>query len=164
MGNLVKYAERELEIIGLKKDSEDDMDRWMYEHIIKMVQMFSEEGHSGFSASYAISILKKVLNYEPLTPLTGEDSEWLEVSEGMFQNIRCSHVLKENGKSYDINGIVFEEPDGCRFTSRDSRVFVEFPYTPTTIIRKVKKDTLLDTFVHHIKDVIFGTRKRDKIK
>lgn len=138
MSNLVKHAERELEIIGLKKDSEDDMNRLMYDHIIKMVQTFSEEGHSGFSASYALSILKKVLNFEPLTPLTGEDSEWCEIYEGMFQNIRCSHVFKENGKAYDIDGIVYEDPDGSRFTTRESRVSVEFPYTPTTIIRKLR--------------------------
>jgi hypothetical protein len=70
-------------------------------------------------------------SFEPLVPLTGKDFEWNEVSEGMWQNNRCSHVFKgPDGKAYDINGKIFREPNGSCYTNIDSRVFIDFPYTP----------------------------------
>lgn len=100
------------------------------EAVMKMIDVFADEGHSGMSASVAISAFEKVARFEPLTPLTGEDDEWFEVTDGMFQNRRCSHVFKENGQAYDIEGRIFREPSGACFTSRESRVPVTFPYVP----------------------------------
>ena len=134
--SLVDYAESELALIGMGKDTEDEMNKMMHDHIIKMVQTFADEGHSGMSAGYALSILKKLLAYEPLTPLTGEDDEWFEAADGVFQNKRCSRVFKQadrfDGQAYDLNGRVFVEPDGSAYTSRDSLVPITFPYTPKT--------------------------------
>lgn len=48
----------------------------MHDNIISIVEMFSEQGHSSFSASYAISHLTRLLEFKPLSPLTGEDDEW----------------------------------------------------------------------------------------
>ena len=48
-----------------------------------------------------------------------------------IQNHRCSHVFKgPDGRAYDINGRIFCESNGCCYTSRDCRVYIEFPYTP----------------------------------
>ena len=33
---------------------------------------------------------------------------------------------------YDMDGRVFREPNGTCYTSRNSRVDITFPYTPTT--------------------------------
>lgn len=142
--NILSFAEQELDIIGMTGDSEDEINLAMRKHILHMVKEFSDEGHSGFSAPYAVSILQKLLMYEPLTPLTGEDSEWVDLMDdgSMLQNKRCSHVFKDSdGRAYDIQGIVFYDinvdEDGkefrTHFTSRDSRVYIEFPYTPSTI-------------------------------
>lgn len=129
MSNLVAHAKKEMEIAGLF-DKDSDYGGMIGEAVLKMVQMFSEEGHSGYSAPMAISIFEKVARFEPLTPLTGADEEWVEVSDGIFQNCRCSHVFRENGEAYDIDGRIFREPDGSCFTSRESHVPVTFPYTP----------------------------------
>lgn len=127
MSNLVKHAKRELSLIG---DGTCEMQKAMNEHLIKMVKLFADEGHSGFSASYAISLLEKLLRFEPLTPLTGEDDEWVDV-EHCFQNKRCSHVFKDyNGRTYDIDGKIFCEPDGDCYTNSDSVVDITFPYLP----------------------------------
>lgn len=155
--SLLTFAEQELDLIGLKEDG--DMNGAMRKHILHMIKEFSEEGHSGFSAQYAISLLTKLLKYEPLTALTGESDEWVDVAEQsggpLWQNKRCSHVFKDNEGAYDISGRVFWEwqerpldPDeegypGVRvykdhWTSRDSRVPVTFPYTPTTEYVEVK--------------------------
>ena len=143
MSNLVDYAKRELDILNLGNNDRtgEGMDFHMRDHILHMVELFAEEGHSGFSASYALSILKRVLAYRPLTPLTGEDDEWNEVGDGVFQNRRASNVFKENGQAYWMDGIVFWEwysspdiddgkPYKSYFTSRDSRVNIEsFPWS-----------------------------------
>ena len=71
--SLLSHAEYELDRLGL---NDDDMNGAMRKHLLHMVKEFADEGHSGFSASYAISCLKRLLNFKPLTPLTGEDGEW----------------------------------------------------------------------------------------
>lgn len=137
MSNLVKHAERELELLGMGPDTEDGMNRMMREHILTMVRTFADEGHSGFSASYALGVLTKVLDFEPVTPLTGEDDEWtvLGYSDDMAaQNNRCGHVFRRaDGTAYDSTGRIFRYPDGGCFTGRGSRVDITFPYTPTCV-------------------------------
>jgi hypothetical protein len=139
LSNLIDFAKKELDIVGMKEDDSEISNRAMREHILKMVEVFSDEGHSGFSANYAVAILQKLLKFEPLSPLTGEDSEWNLISkkENLYQNKRCSYVFRENGKAYDINGKVFVQENGSAYTSRDSRIDVTFPYTPKTEYVKV---------------------------
>jgi len=141
MSNMLSYAESELNRIGLT--DEDEYNGMMRKHILHMIKEFADEGHSGFSAQYAIDILSKLLSFKPLTPLTGEDDEWCDVSEysgtTTYQNKRCSSVFKkgEDGEAYNIDGKVFwewyKDEDGNAFKSyygcRDSRVPVTFPYT-----------------------------------
>ena len=133
------FAERELDLIGMVENSGDEMNDRMRKHILTMVDTFADEGHSGFSANYALSLLKSLLAYEPLSPLTGLDDEWTDVSEmsgkdgPTYQNRRCSHVFKDgDGNAYDIDGKVFVDEDGTYYTNFESRVPVVFPYTPKT--------------------------------
>ena len=138
---LVSYAEDELNRIGMTDDG--DMNGMMRKHILHMVKEFADEGHSGYSAGYAIQCLKKLLNFKPLSPLTGEDDEWVEVTQisgyPHYQNKRCSSVFKDgkDGEAYDIDGKVFwewytdketGEPYKSYYTSGESRVPVTFPY------------------------------------
>lgn len=143
MSNLVYHAERELDLIGMTEDS-DGMNSSMRNHILHMIEQFAKEGHSGFSAFWTISCLEKLMRFEPISPLTGEDWEWSEVSDGLYQNNRCSSVFKDanrfDGQPYDINGKIFVEhyynKDGEERTSSyangDSHVVISFPYTPET--------------------------------
>jgi len=90
------------------------------------------------TVSQTINLFERVARFEPLISLTGEDNEWYEVGEGTYQNKRCSHVFKENGQAYDIDGKVFREPNGNCYTSGKSRVNITFPYTPKTEYINVK--------------------------
>lgn len=127
--NLELHAEKELKLAGLF-DKDSDYGGMLGDAVMKMVKVFSDEGHSGFSVNMAINIFEKVARFEPLMPLTGADDEWMEVGDGVFQNVRCSHVFKESEQAYDIEGKIFREPSGSCYTSYDSRVKVTFPYTP----------------------------------
>ena len=143
MSNILAHAMDELNRIGMTEDSPDEMNRMMRKHVLHMMNEFAEEGHSGFSASYAISILTKLMNFKPLSPLTGEDDEWINIrnygDSPQYQNKRLSSLFKEeDGSCYDIDGKVFwewykdENGDASKiyYTSGDCRVPVTFPYTP----------------------------------
>lgn len=149
--SLYNFAVRELDLIGLT--DEDDINAAMRKHILHMVEEFAKEGHSGLSAAYAISVLEKLLRFEPLTPLTGQEDEWVDVSEmsdgtPLFQNIRCSRVFKDESGAYDVEGIVFYtwemdengNPYKQHFTNSNSKVFLNFPYTPVTMFEEVQLD------------------------
>jgi len=123
------HAEREFKAAGWL-DEKDEMQKLVMDNVQQLLSVFSEQGHSGLSAPYVLGIFQKLASHEPLVPLRGSDDEWSEVSPGMFQNIRCSHVFKENGQAYDINGIIWRDPDGSCCTNFESRVPVTFPYTP----------------------------------
>lgn len=136
MSNLVNHAKLEFLAAGwVNEDGKfnDEMQEMICGQVIELLTLFSGHGHSGSSAPYAINMFKTLAYFEPLVPLSGNDSEWCEVSEGLFQNKRCSHVFKgSDGKAYDIRGRVFRGSDGGCYTSRDSRVYIDFPYTPKT--------------------------------
>lgn len=129
-----EHAERELKAIGYDlNDQEDGPNKWIMQNLFELLEVFEKQGHSGSSAPYCANMFKNLALLEPLSPLTGDDSEWDEVSDGVLQNKRASHVFKDTeGRAYDINGRVFRGSDGCCYTNRDSRVYVKFPYTPKT--------------------------------
>jgi len=137
--NIISHAKRELAAIGYDlNDKEDGPNKWMLGNILELLSVFSEQGHSGFSAPECVRLFTKLASYEPLCPIQGTDDEWVEVSENLWQNVRCSHIFKDElGCAYDINGKVFVEPNGCAYTNGKSRVNVTFPYTPKTEYVKV---------------------------
>lgn len=141
-GNLVSHAKHELKS---SYETGDEMNIAMADHLIDMVRVFGTAGHSGFSASYAVSALNTLLKFEPLGPLLGVDSEWVHVGEQngkpLYQNNRCGRIFKEGDHPYDIDGFVFREPDGGCFTGIHSRTPVTFPYMPKTIFVDVPKDS-----------------------
>jgi hypothetical protein len=139
MSNLLSYAESELNRIGMTENSPDQMNVEMRKHILHMVQEFSKEGHSGFSGRYALNILIKLLDFKPITPLTGAEDEWNDVGEDYWQNKRCSSVFKKaDGVCYDIDGKVFwewykdENGEAVKtyYSGYGCSTPVTFPYTP----------------------------------
>lgn len=151
MNNYQKHAMTEFRAAGWTDESgkfNDEMQEMICNHVMKLLEVFADEGHSGFSAPYAINLFSKLAKFEPIGPLTGEDWEWVNVSEQsgytLWQNKRCSHVFKDENGAYDIDGIVFYDNHvdesgityKAYFTSRESRVPVTFPYTPTTEYRE----------------------------
>lgn len=149
MSNYERHAMMEFRAAGWTDESgkfNDEMQEMICKHVMKLLEVFADEGHSGSSAPYAINLFKQLASFEPVVPLTGEDWEWTDVSEyggrddgPLFQNKRCGHVFKDNDGAYDSDGIIWydwhtDEETGekykTHFTSRESRVPVTFPYTP----------------------------------
>ena len=144
MGALHDYAKEELERIGYFKENEDPYDTAVSNAILQLIDIFSEQGHSGFTAPYTIRTFARLAMYKPLSPLTGEDDEWEEVVDGLYQNNRCFTVFKKDGQAYNTEGRIFSKDGGeTWFTNGDSRVDIEFPYVVPDHPEKVilKEDT-----------------------
>ena len=149
MSNYENHAWREFRAAGWVDENNkfnDEMQEAICMNVLKMIEIFADEGHSGSTAPYAINLFEKIASFKPLSALTGEEWEWHVVSEyggrdngTLFQNKRCGHVFKDSSGAYDSKGIVFydwytDKETGEKyksyFTSTESRVPVTFPYTP----------------------------------
>jgi len=126
-----RHAERELNTFF----GDDPMDHKMRKDVTEIIHVFGSHHHSGFSAGIAISLLQCLLKWNPLTALTGEDDEWIEVAENMWQNRRCSRVFKERmsepelpPRAYIIDHYIFEEANGVCYTGSRSKKSIIFPY------------------------------------
>lgn len=136
MSNYKKHAIREFKAAGWADENGNFDDEWqklICDQVVELLDIFAGHGHSGSSAPYAVGLFKQLAMFEPIVPLTGDDEEWNGTEDDTMQNNRCSHVFKgKDGVAYDIQGKVFREKNGCCYTSSDSRVYIEFPYTPKT--------------------------------
>ena len=170
MSNLHKHALMEFKAAKWLDDNGnyiDEMQEAICKHVLKLLEVFSEEGHSGSSAPYTVNLFKKLAMFEPVVPITGEDWEWVDHGH-CLQNKRCSHVFKQpdrfNGQAYDIEGKIFwewyrSEEDGkifkSHFTSGESHVPITFPYTPKReyVFRPTDEfpnESLLDTPINMV--------------
>lgn len=88
----------------------------------QILRKFFDTWDSGGAVSIMVPVLLRLLNGQPLTPLTGEDDEWSDPipSGDLLQNVRCSSVFKNrhNGKCFDSD----ESGDDP----------ITFPYYPPT--------------------------------
>lgn len=145
MSNSVEYAKSEL--ARITKDG-DGLQNAINKNILDIIELFASQGHSGFTAGYAMSILERLSRFKPITPLTGEDDEWIKVSDEMgqrcFQNKRCSSVFKTTDAQgntievHDIDAIACSDNGGLTwFTSSRFRKNVTFPYEPPTHPEKI---------------------------
>ena len=78
----------------------------------KGIDLASNEGRE--LVANAMFVFNAIINFEPLTPLTGEDDEWHDVGYNerrtVYQNRRLSTVFKEDGKAYRIGHTLFARP------------------------------------------------------
>ena len=92
-------------------------------------------------------MLKRLLDFKPLSPLTGEDDEWekvddyIEDDKATYQNKRYFSVFKrgKNGKAYNFRARIFSTDGGksWHFMGSESREYISFPYEVPNAPRKV---------------------------
>lgn len=103
--NLVRHAKRELDLLGMGENS-DGVDKLGREGVLDLVRVFAAQGHSGSSAAWMIQTLERLLRFEPLTPLTDDPDEWMDVSgyaasDARWQSRRHSEAFShDGGKTY----------------------------------------------------------------
>lgn len=92
--------------------------------LVKAMEEFFEEYDSGGAVAVMLprftGDLQRLIAGKPLSPLTGAEDEWNDVSNGgppSWQNKRCSSVFKDaDGRCYDID--------------TPGRPTITFPYSP----------------------------------
>lgn len=94
--NLVRYAIDEMRRAGLYGD-DADYDGAIPAVVVDCVRAFGRFGHSGGSAALTTAILERVLRFQPLTPLTSDPDEWMEVTDGTWQSKRQPSVFSHDG-------------------------------------------------------------------
>ena len=145
MTNTMTHAKREIDI--LESTTPDALILEFKNEIIALCEKFGRSGQSGGSAPYVAFALstsiKKLCLHQTIAPLTGEDSEWTDIS-GMsdspkFQNNRDSRVFKDskNSQAYFIEAIVFDGDTGGSFNGwvndiSSSQIIKSFPFIPKT--------------------------------
>ena len=126
MSNLVDFAENELELAKVEPE--------VRPALIAAVAAFGSYGHSGTSAEACADILYDLIRFRPLSPLTGEDNEWIDVTEiageTVYQNRRDSEVFKDDNGAYWSCGRVFYDKKTDTYSTKqpESRVFITFPW------------------------------------
>ena len=151
MSNLLKHAERELKLIGY--DGKDEYNNMAKAAIMELLTTFANQGHSGFSANYIVNLFNKLAKYETLSPLTGNDDEWGNVSDmsgdrkTLFQNNRDGRVFKNDDGAFFTEAIIWTESGESSYTNKDSNRYIKsFPFTPKTFYVEVDKErNVLDT-------------------
>ena len=145
MSNLVEHAKAELEMAGLFSEQGDFYGGMTGKAVLELIEVFAKQGHSGMSAPMVVNIFKDLANFKPINAIKGTDDEWVEVSDGTFQNKRLSAVFKEgkDGKPYYLDAIVWQYEDGGAFTGTvegiTSRQYIKLPFLPKTFYVKVTK-------------------------
>lgn len=162
---MLEYAKKELSKIAKDKDESQKM---INNDILEIIEVFDKQGHTGFTASYTINVLERLLRGKPLTPLTGEDNEWGEETEfGSRLNKRCLSVFKtKDGKVFDSDSMRCSDNGGITwFSSHRFQKEITFPYFPPAHPEKV--------YIRYKKDVPLGftsdeyeiiTDKQEEIK
>lgn len=86
----------------------------------------------------------------PLSPLTGENEEWEILSNGCYQNKRCSSIFKDNfGKVFNTRAILWKDTNGQVFygavESITSKQYIkQFPFFPKTFVVTVENYVIKD--------------------
>lgn len=115
-------------------DKDSAYDGMIGDAVKELLLAFQKQGHSGYSAKLTAEIFYKLVMGEALSPLTGSDDEWNEVSDGLYQSRRVSHVFIDKTKSpdpYTIDGKAFSDDGGkTYFTNFDSIVYFKLPGFP----------------------------------
>jgi hypothetical protein len=95
--NLVAHALRELDLMGETSPEPPSM----RECVVQIVRTFAEQGHSGSSAAWLSAVLDKLLRFQPLSPITDNPEDWIEVGPDLWQCRRDGECFSSNGgKTY----------------------------------------------------------------
>lgn len=144
---LIDYARKEMFLAGLYDPQAEFKGKMPHcvEAILGVIgpTKINEKKHS------ILHIIDRITKMKPLIPLTGKEDEWEEsgidneTGFTFYQNKRLRTVFKDHtGQAYDLEGYVFEYPDGRRMWGGDKKNMkkVSFPYSPATDPEIIKLD------------------------
>ncbi len=119
---LINHAKKELSIAGYNIDvdidsinSDTDYANMIAKGALELINVFSNQNHSGMSAGLVLQLFNKLVNFENLSDITSNPDEWTDVSdisrEPLWQSKRNPSLFsKDGGKTwYNVNDKVVKE-------------------------------------------------------
>lgn len=106
--SIIQYAENEFRICGwLNSDGTycDKETEKMCTNIIEILKTIETQQNSEFSYGVMINVLTRLLNYKPLSHLSGNNNEWYKYSKNIYKNKRYDDVIKfvdDNGNVVNV--------------------------------------------------------------
>ena len=167
MSGKLDWAEREVAIAcetenPNKKDREFDYDCACYKSALKAFKTLCDDGHSGLSMKITQSILNRLINGQPLTPIEDTDDIWYkchnyEDGHKLYQCKRMSSLFKDvyadgtvkysdNNRLYCIN---INKPNDMYYSGLVRRIVdkmlpITMPYITGKPIKVYCEDFLTD--------------------
>ena len=133
---MLEFAKWQLDKL-LEKCKDDDskiMQNMMNNDVLELLKVFSEQGHSGFSAPIASKLFYKLANHKLITEVEDNPDDWDE--EGQHKYI-SSIFKRDDGTCYYMYGRLFTEPGrDAFFCSKDSNIDITFPVKPSDLESK----------------------------
>lgn len=117
--NICQHAIKELKLAGYGK-GEGGPNDWIYQQVLEAVAVFASHGNSGSSAPWEIDLVKRLCDWNIISPLKFTYDEWNIISlDGTCQNKRKSSIFKElDGSIHDVDAFS-EKPVGTyRFDTK----------------------------------------------
>lgn len=137
-----KHALAEFQYAGwMDKDGnfDDEMQELICDNALEILAVLSKQGHSGTSHNYLMKLLRKLANFEVITPLTCKDDEWNKLTPTIngtaYQNKRDSRVFKKDDGSIKFSeGRIFvNKNSGASFGTGQSITYItDIPFIPKT--------------------------------
>ena len=124
---MIEFAKWQLDKLLEKctEPSEKEMQKMMNNDVLELLKVFSEQGHSGFSAPIAIRLFYKLANHKLITEVEDNPDDWDE--NGQHKYI-TSIFKREDGTCYYMYGRLFAEPNSDNFFyNKASNVDITFP-------------------------------------
>lgn len=131
---MIEYAKREMRIAWGEDYAKDPMQKMIADNVLELLQVVADQGHTNHTVKYMLGVFNRLVNYKPLTPLTGDDDEWehfvwLDADEE--QNKRYGAVFRhnhDNSTAYNIEAVLFKDNEGFCYSTRGSKQPITFPY------------------------------------
>ena len=134
---MIEFAKWQLNKLTEKCKDEDSkiMQNMMNNDVLELLKVFSEQGHSGFSAPIATKLFYRLANHKLITEVEDNPEDWDE--NGQHKHIP-SVFKRKDGTCYYLYGTYFAEPDSDNFfyNGMCSKTDVHFPLKPSYLETK----------------------------
>ena len=133
---MLEFAKWQLDKLLEKctEPGEKETQKMMNNDVLELLKVFSEQGHSGFSAPIATRLFSKLANHKLITEVEDNPDDWDDNGQHKY----ISSVFKrDDGTCYYLYGRLFAEPNSDNFFyNKASNIDITFPIKPSDLNTK----------------------------
>ncbi|HNX37038.1 MAG TPA: hypothetical protein PL124_02995 [Candidatus Cloacimonadota bacterium] len=138
------HAEREMHIVGLSDPSSPD-GGVIYATIVSLMRMLNTRDHSKQTLDLITTLFSELVHMKILSPLTGDESEWLPAVNGIQKNLRMPAVYRTIEGAFYSAAIVWQDvaTEKTWIGALDERIKsdhpITFPWVPASVMVRVQE-------------------------